>query len=84
MLEEDEKRCFENSLINANAEYMNKEYERASIYLENAMRSLKELVKMKKEKEEYEKALGIYKQLKGNHQQKILSAMKVGFKYAKD
>lgn len=84
MLEEDEKRCFENSLINANAEYMNKEYERASIYLENAMRSLKELVKMKKEKEEYEKARLIFKELDSRTQKRIMAAMKSRCKHAED
>jgi len=58
-----EKGCFEHCMINANAHFLNDEFEKAAIYLENARRSLRELQRFSNEREQVEKAWEQLKQL---------------------
>lgn len=74
---EREENCFGYSLVNANVEFMDGEYERAKIHLQNAIRSLDELERMNNQDEAVEQAHEALKNLTEEQWDKLQKVMGV-------
>jgi hypothetical protein len=64
--------CYEYLLNEGLASFIEADFEKAAAYHENIVRTLKELARMKKEKEELNRAWLLFKQIDGERQQKEL------------
>jgi len=75
-LADEEKDCYGYCMQQAIEYFMQGEFEKAAIYHENIIRSLKQLERLKREKEDYKRLQLILKQMEGDQQMAVLSAKK--------
>lgn len=83
-LADEEKDCYGDCMQKAIEYFMQGKFEKAAIYHEHIIRSLKQLERLKREKEDYKRLQLILKQMEGDQQMRIITAMKLGCEYAKD